>query len=84
MDQRATFESLSQLLSIVSDLFVQKQNASFLVDINGLTRIEGKISFIKQEKDVSKTTITIDNRSEITIDKIVAVNGLFRSDYSEC
>jgi hypothetical protein len=84
MDQRATFESLSQLLSIVSDLFVQKQNASFLVDINGLTRMEGKISFIKREKDVSKTTITIDNRSEITINQIVAVNGLFHSDYSEC
>jgi hypothetical protein len=84
MDQRATFESLSQLLLIVTDLFVQKQNASFLVDINGLTRIEGKISFIKREKDVSKTTITIDNRSEITINQIVAVNGLFHSDYSEC
>jgi hypothetical protein len=84
MDQRATFESLSELLSIVSDLFVQKQHASFLVDINGLTRMEGKVSFINQQKDVSKTTITIDDISEVRIDQIIAVNGLFRSDYSEC
>jgi hypothetical protein len=84
MDQRATFESLSELLSIVSDFFVQKQQASFLVDINGLTRMEGKVSFIKQEKDVSKTTITVDDISDIRIDQIIAVNELFRSDYSEC
>lgn len=84
MDQRATFHNLPELLSIVLDLFKQKQKASSLIDADGLTRIEGTISFIKQENNVGKTTITIDNMTEITIEQIIAVNGLFRSDYSEC
>jgi hypothetical protein len=84
MDQRDTFQNLSQLHSIVSGLFTEKQKASLLIDSNGLTRVEGEITFIEQQGDPAKTVITIDNVDQINLSQIIAVNGLFRSDYSEC
>ena len=84
MDQRITFKDYQQLLSIFLDLQQQQLQAALLIDDGGLTRIEGKITNIKQSENISNSTITIDNKDSIPLEKVIAVNGLFRDDYSEC
>ena len=80
MDKRETFDSTDSLKNILAGLYQQKQKASFLIDENGLMRLEGLITDIQQGDN---TTITIGD-NQIALEQIIAVNGIFRGDYSEC
>lgn len=84
MDQRITFKDDQQLLSIFLALEQQQQQASLLIDDEGLTRMEGKVNGIEQNKNMGKTKIIIDSNKPIDLAQVIAVNGLFRYDYSEC
>ncbi|TKK70998.1 hypothetical protein FC093_04785 [Ilyomonas limi] len=84
MDKRDTFKDYQQLLSIFLNLQEQQQQAALLIDDEGLTRIEGKITNVEQSEDIGKSTIAIDNKEAVILEHIIAVNGLFRDDYSEC
>lgn len=83
MDQRETFSNEAELLSVISRFFEQKLLVSLLIDQQGLSRIEGYISAIEISDDIRKTTITVSD-NKISLEEIIAANGLFRSDYSEC
>jgi len=84
MDQRQTFDNSHQLFEFVSSVFQQKQKAALLIDKEGLVRVEGLITAIKQQDDLDETGIVIDNGETVVLKQIIAINGLFRSDYSEC
>lgn len=84
MDQRQTFEDSDQLFSFITGIFQQQQHASLLIDKDGLERVEGKITSIDPHIDVDKTTILINDITPVSIKEIIGINGLFRSDYSEC
>lgn len=84
MDRRITFKDDKQLLSIFLDLEKQQQQASLLIDDEGLTRIEGNVNRIEQAENWGKTKIIIDSNEPIDLAQVIAVNGLFRDDYSEC
>ena len=84
MDKRQTFINSYELFSFVQQIFQQKQHAALLIDKEGLTRIEGTITCINQHDDVNKTKIVIDDSFPVLIKEIIGINGLFRSDYSEC
>jgi hypothetical protein len=84
MDQRQTFKDSDQLFSFISQIFQLQQHASLLIDKDGLERVEGVITSIDPHIDVNETTIMIDDITPVLIKEIIGVNGLFRSDYSEC
>ena len=84
MDKRETFKDYQQLLSIFSNLQQQQQKAALLIDDGGLTRMEGAVTHIERSNDAGKSIITIDNKDSISLEQVIAVNGLFRDDYSEC
>jgi len=84
MDQRQTFKDAQQLFSFISQIFQEKQTAALLIDKDGLTRVEGIITSIQPNANVEETLIKVDENTTFTIKEIIAVNGLFRSDYSEC
>jgi len=84
MDQRQTFEDSDELLSFVSQIFQQKQQASLLIDKDGLTRVEGTITAINEHNNVNETSIVVNNTIPFAIKEIIGINGIFRSDYSEC
>ena len=84
MDKRETFKDYQQLLSIFSNLQQQQQKAALLIDAEGLTRMEGAVTRIERSDDAGKSIITIDNKDSISLEQVIAVNGLFRDDYSEC
>ncbi|RYY51446.1 MAG: hypothetical protein EOO06_00140 [Chitinophagaceae bacterium] len=85
MDQRQTFADYNELLNILSDIHAAAKQASFLIDRDGLTRMQGNIIGINSE-DANNMSVTInmDPRETIQLKEIMGVNGIFRSDYSEC
>ena len=84
MDQRQVFSNNQELLSILENLYHHRQRASLLVDHEGLTRWEGTIISIKRKENIACTLLTMEGGREIELSQVMAVNGLFRSDYSEC
>jgi hypothetical protein len=86
MDQRQTFKDLKELKAILENLCDQQEKASFLVDREGLTRMEGTIASLELGESLTTAIIYL-NCSETSfhyLHEIIAVNGIFRSDYSEC
>jgi hypothetical protein len=77
-----TLNTDESFLEILNSSFTTRQKVYMLVDEEGISRIEGYIREIK--KDLPVPLITIDDRKDISLDKIVAVNGVFRPEYGEC
>lgn len=84
MDQRQTFDSNHELFTFVTLVSNKKQRAFLLIDNKGLTRVEGVITLINKNNPIENTCIVIDNRDTVLLREIIGINGLFRSDYSEC
>lgn len=85
MDQRQTFGNLNELKAILEDDDTQHKAAHLIIDRDGLLRVNGHISSVETIVD-GRDFIRIDNSvfPFIYLAEIVAVNGIFRSDYSEC
>jgi hypothetical protein len=84
MNQRQTFDNSAQLLDFVTAIADKEQRAFLLIDNEGLTRAEGIITSINEEDDIENTGIVLNDRDTVTLKEIIGINGLFRSDYSEC
>ena len=85
MDQRQTFSNLAELKAVLEHDDFLDCMAHLIVDRDGLTRMSGHITGIETSID-GKDFIKIHNNDSniVYLTEIVAVNGLFRSDYSEC
>jgi hypothetical protein len=53
-----------------------------LYEDSGVTRANGFITDVFEKE--GKHWLRLDDKQEIEISKIYAINGLFSSDYSEC
>ena len=84
MDQRQTFGDLVELKTILDQLQREQTVAALLADREGLFRISGKIVSVSKEQALENATILFDNGTSLKLNEIIAVNGIFRSDYSEC
>ena len=84
MDQRQTFNDNNELLSFVTSICNEKIEASLLIDKEGLMRVEGIVTSIVKDGNIENATIIINDRDRISLKEIIGINGLFRSDYSEC
>jgi len=84
MDQRQTFNDNNELLSFITSVSNEKIKASLLIDKEGLMRVEGVITSIDKHDDIKNTSITIDDKDKVLLKEIIGINGMFRSDYSEC
>jgi hypothetical protein len=82
MDKRDTLIVHASFLEILESLKASQQKASLLVDNGGIGREEGVIVDIIKEDE--KIKIHLSNGHVIELQNIVAVNGTFLSDYSEC
>lgn len=82
MDCRHTLTTTETFLDMLKALHQSGQKAHLLIDDNGISRCEG---FIKKMDSSNGTPfIELDNNTLITLDKIIAVNGVFRPEYGEC
>jgi len=85
MDQRQTFGNLAELKAILEEDGVVSHIAYLIIDRDGLTRISGHITGVEMTTDARSFIIIDSSPSHIVyLTEIVAINGLFRSDYSEC
>jgi hypothetical protein len=79
---RQTLPATGSFYEIVMKLFQEKQHAAMLYEDGGVTRANGFITDVFEKE--GKQWLRLDDKLEIGISKIYAINGLFSSDYSEC
>lgn len=82
MDRRKTLVVTETFRQMLLELYQSKTKASLLYDDEGLSRAEDFISDIKD--DGTDSFIILGNGQKITVNSIIAVNGTFLSQYSEC
>ena len=71
---------------MLSNLHSSQAAVSLLIDRDGLTRAEGIISSVNdQNKSLAETAFSIGNKENaFYLHEVVAVNGIFSADYTEC
>jgi len=82
MDCRLTLNAGETFLELLNASYHSGQKVSLLIDNGGMTRMEGVIKTINTA--VSTPIIELTSGGETSLDKIVAVNGVFRLEYGEC
>ncbi|MCU7549145.1 hypothetical protein OCK74_08465 [Chitinophagaceae bacterium LB-8] len=82
MDSRKTLVVTETFRQILLELHEAKEKASLLYDDDGLTRADDFIQEYKADGDNSY--ILLENGQKILINRVIAVNGTFLSQYSEC
>lgn len=82
MDTRITLNNRESFLKVLKDLYSTRSKASILYDNKGLTRYEGLILGIDEED--AQPILQLQDGLEIPVSSVVAVNGVFTSDFCEC
>ncbi|HEY8956321.1 hypothetical protein [Chitinophaga sp.] len=82
MDTRITIPKGGDFYPFVFQLFEKKEPAAILYEDNGVTRANGIIESIF-ERD-GKRWLKLEDQTEISLDKLYALNGVFSAEYSEC
>lgn len=81
-DTRETLPAKGNFSELAKMLFQQQQKAALLYEDNGVTRGNGLITAIFEKE--GRQWIRLNEETDIAIENIYAINGLFASDYSEC
>ncbi len=82
MDQRITLEANEKFDHLLQTLKDKSETARVLFDSNGLERAEGAITTIDTIAD--EPFFILNEGKKILISSLIGVNGVFKSDYSEC
>jgi len=81
-DVRETISAKENFYDMVCVLYQNNEAANILYDDNGITRANGTIKEVSERNE--SFYLVLDNEVKIKIASIIAVNGIFASDYSEC
>ena len=82
MDIRGTLSANENFIEQLRKCYDNKEKVSIIVDDGGLVRTEG---FIKENHFTSHPPyFELQDGTKINVHSIVALNGTFLSDYSEC
>ena len=82
MDNRTTLKTGQSFLDLLLQLQKDNTKAAMLLDCKGLKREEGIISEVVMND--TQPYLKLQSGLKIVISTIVAVNGIFLPDYSEC
>ena len=82
MDKRGTLSANENFKQKLKNCFDNNEKVSMIIDNRGLTRAEGIIKSI--HFDIDPPFIELQDATRIYVHTIVAINGTFLSDYSEC
>ncbi len=74
---------MQELRSLLTALHDEQREAALLVEHNGLTRVNGTIVSI-EDGAAGDTIIKLNDHEPVLMKEVVAVNGTFSSDYTEC
>lgn len=82
MDTRETLPVKGSFYEQVKAIYEQKQGISILYEDGGVTRANGLVTSLFEREGIM--WMRLNDKVDIRIDKLYAVNGTFASDYSEC
>lgn len=82
MDIRQTLVVHTTFEQMLNELKENGRPAALLFDEGGLTRHEGTVTQLRDEAGIMN--VHLSDGKIIPLKAIVAVNGVFLSDYSEC
>ena len=82
MDSRQTLNTNETFAALLRKILEADEKAHLLVDDNGITRMEGFIKTVST--NTNAPFMILENGTTIPLHTIIAVNGVFRPDYSEC
>lgn len=82
MDCRLTLKTSETFLDLLNASAQKKEKVNLLIDENGMTRMEGLIRAMHNNKGI--VSIEMENGDKIELNKIIAVNGIFLPEYGEC
>jgi hypothetical protein len=83
VDCRVTLNENETFLELLKVYYHSKEKVHLLVDDEGITREEGFIMNM-DDGNISSEYIEMDSGIKIPVKKIVAVNGVFLSQFGEC
>jgi hypothetical protein len=81
-DVRETLPVKASFFDMIKSLHQKQETVHVLYDENGITRTNGIVTQLCEEDDHSY--FVLDNGTQVYINTLVAVNGIFAADYSEC
>lgn len=84
MDSRKTINTAQSFLELINEYYANQERVSLLIDQEGLTRLEGLITSVQMKDKAEDAVIQIDKGTSFSLADLIAVNGNFRSDYTEC
>jgi hypothetical protein len=82
MDKRGTLSAKENFAEKLKNCHDSKEKVSMILDDGGLQRAEGIIKSI--HFDAQPPFLELQDGRKINLHTVVAVNGTFLSDYSEC
>lgn len=82
MDCRVTLKKDENFVEVLKNAMIAGEEVHLLVDNNGIERVNGFVKSLNDEGNVH--SIDIEGHGIVSLSTIVAVNGTFASDYSEC
>lgn len=82
MDSRTTLPVNKTFSDMLQQCMQNNNKAAMLLDDHGLVRVEGFIH--KIELNSERPYLELDSGIKIILQTIIAVNGIFLNNYSEC
>lgn len=82
MDQRFTLNKNESFLKMIIQCQQEQQPASILYDDKGITRAQGYVTDVYMDRN--PIAFRLDNELEIELHTVVALNGVFADNYTEC
>jgi hypothetical protein len=82
MDKRGTLSANENFIEKIKSCYNSKEKVSMILDDGGLARAEGIIKNI--HFDAQPPFIELQDGTIVNVHTIIAINGTFLSDYSEC
>ncbi|WP_460759063.1 hypothetical protein [Niabella terrae] len=82
MDTRETLDKGASFLLMLRNCRDQQLPAAILYDDQGITRASGKI--IEIQETTNPPVIRLESGLEISVGSLIAVNGIFLDNYTEC
>jgi hypothetical protein len=82
MDKRGTLSAKENFTEKLKNCYDNKEKVSMILDDGGLQRAEGIIKDL--HLDAEPAYVELHDGRKINLITVVALNGTFLSDYSEC
>jgi hypothetical protein len=82
MDKRGTLSANENFTGLLKRCYDSKEKVAMILDEGGLLRKEGIVKSI--HLDAQPPFFELQDGTKIDLHTVVAINGTFLSDYSEC